>query len=369
MSRIVSMEFRSLKCFRALSVRCCVQVDAAIHSVSSSRAAAVESRNTRSSGHGLTVNRDDVDNEGDLVSDGIVTWRRKLPDLSELGRTSSTADHHHHYHHHHQLHASKHFADTRKMSTPAAADWSTHTAAVGRRDRRDAFAQQKSFSYEAGCVGRQLPPNPDELSAAARARHDGSARSSGRTAATGYAVDRRRRLLMEAKKSYSLDDQIAPSHVAASEVTAHVYGTQPYDPPPPRDAGRLQINRETVRSAAREPAMSGERSPSGSGGAHRKLMMLHTMRAMQQDNYEMTSEQEQLQPDTHTARSGASAVKVVASTTSTAIHLVPSKPAVTVPDPPPRVPPPTSRVDRLPIARIWSRLKFDRRVITASGKK
>ena len=39
-------------------------------------------------GHG----RGGADDDGDLVSDGIVTWRRKLPDLGELGRTTSTVD-------------------------------------------------------------------------------------------------------------------------------------------------------------------------------------------------------------------------------------------------------------------------------------
>jgi len=158
--------------------------------VSSSRTALVDSRNTRGSGHGPAVSRDDNDSDdGDLVSDGIVTWRRKLPDLSELGRPPSTVDHHQH----HQRHASKHLADTRKMSIPTAADWSTGPSAPGRRDRRDAFAQQKSFSYEAGCVGRRLPATPDEL---ARARRDGGARGGGGTAATStaaYPVDRRRR--------------------------------------------------------------------------------------------------------------------------------------------------------------------------------
>jgi len=337
--------------------------------VSSSRTALVDSRNTRGSGHGPAVSRDDNDSDdGDLVSDGIVTWRRKLPDLSELGRPPSTVDHHQH----HQRHASKHLADTRKMSIPTAADWSTGPSAPGRRDRRDAFAQQKSFSYEAGCVGRRLPATPDEL---ARARRDGGARGGGGTAATStaaYPVDRRRRMLMEAKKSYSLDDQIAPSHVAASEVAARMYATQPYDPPPPRDAGRLQISRDTDRSAAREPVMTAARSPSGSG-AHRKLLMLHTMRALQQDNYDTTtSESATSQPDTHAARTADH--KVAPATTpavqsSTAVHSTPSKPAPTDVNPPPRVPPRTSRVDRLPIARIWSRLKFDRRAVTASAKK
>ena len=129
-----------------------------IQSSSWSRTAAVDSRNTRNIGHGLPVSRDDDDDEGDLVSDGVVTWRRKLPDLSELGRAPSTVDYHHY---HQQRHMNKHLSDTRKMSTPAVADLS-NVAASGRRDRRDAFAQQKSFSYEAAFVGRQLPPTPDE---------------------------------------------------------------------------------------------------------------------------------------------------------------------------------------------------------------
>jgi len=338
----------------------------------------VESRSVRGSGHGLPVSRDDDDGEGELVSDGVVTWRRKLPDLGELGRASSTTDHHHQQHH--QRHASKHLADTRKMSIPAGADSSTSAVASGRRDRRDAFAQQKSFSYEAAFIGRRLPPTPDELAAAGRARRSGNSRGSG--GGTAYPVDRRRRMLMEAKKSYSLDDQIAPSHVAASEVAARGYGTQPADPPAPRDAGRLQISRDTGRSTAREPAVSGERSPSGSSGGHRKLLMLHTMRALQQDNFEtattttttttMTSERPSLQPDTHGARTGASgdtSAVAAAAHTSTPVHSMLPKPAATFADPPPRVPPPTSRVDRLPIARIWSRLKFDRRAVAASGKK
>jgi len=172
---------------------------------------------------------------------------------------------------------------------------------------------------------------------------------------------------MEAKKSYSLDDQIAPSHVSASEMAAHVYSTQPSDPVASRDGGRLQVGRDTVRSAAREP-VSSERSPSGSG--HRKLLMLHTMRALQQDNYETTTSSEQAPPqsDTHAARTGVSGDRTAVATT-TAVHIMPSKTAVTVADPPPRVPPRTSRVDRLPIARIWSRLKFDRRAVTASSRK
>jgi len=226
----------------------------------------VESRSTRTDRHGqpAPVNRDDDD--GDLVSDGIVTWRRKLPDLNEFGRTASTVDHHQHHHHYRHGGGRHAVADSRKMSTPAAAaDWaSTRPAASGRRDRRDAFAQQKSFSYEAAaCVGRRLPPTPNELAAAARLRHGGGGggdlHGGGGTAAvsaTAHPVDRRRRMLMEAKKSYSLDDQIAPSHLAASEVRA-------YDPSPPRDSTRLQVDRDTVRSATREPAVSGERSPSG----------------------------------------------------------------------------------------------------------
>ena len=315
--------------------------------------------------------------EGDLVSDGVVTWRRKLPDLSEFGRTTSTVDHHHH--HHHQRHAGKHLTvDSRKMSIPAVvgADGSTGVAA-SRRDRRDAFAQQKSFSYEAAFIGRRLPPTPDELAAAARARRSGTVRGSGATTAatsTSHPVDRRRRMLMEAKKSYSLDDQIAPSHVAAYE--GHMYGgtSQQYDTP--RDAAsRLQISRDTGRSAAREQpaAMGGERSPSSSG--HRKLLMLHTMRALQHDNFDTTTTTtttSERASDTHSARTGGGASADITPTattsavqTSMSIH---AKPA-TVHEPPPRVPPRTSRVDRLPIARIWSRLKFDRRAVTASGKK
>jgi len=79
-------------------------------------------------------------------------------------------------------------------------------------------------------------------------------------------------MLMEAKKSYSLDDQIAASHLLAP------------DPSPPRDAGRSPPGRDAVRGGGRETAMSGERSPSGSH--HRKLLMLHTMRALQHDHYE-----------------------------------------------------------------------------------
>jgi len=339
----------------------------------------VESRIPRSSGHVAPATRDDVDDDdGELVSDGIVTWRRKLPDLGEFGRAPSTVDHHHHHHHHHQRHASKQVADSRKMSIPATAT----SSSAGRRDRRDAFAQQKSFSYEAGCVGRRLPLTPDELAAAARARRDGGVRGGGGASTTAaFPVNRRRRMLMEAgKKSYSLDDQIAPSHVAASEVTTPMYAAQPYEPPAqPRDAGRLQIGRDTGRSAGREPGVSGERSPSGSGG-HRKLLMLHTMRALQHDNYEISStSREQAppppappsQPDTHVVRMDkvVAVATTAAALTSTQIHVVPTKPTLIVADPPPRVPPPTSRVDRLPIARIWSRLKFDRRAVTASGKK
>jgi len=343
-----------------------------LQSASAGRTAPMELRGTRGSGHGLPINRDDDDEDGELVSDGIVTWRRKLPDLSEFGRASSTVDHHHH--HHHQRHVTKQVPDARKMSTPAAADWSTHAPVAGRRDRREAFAQQKSFSYEAGCVGRRLPPTPDELAAAARARRDGSARGGGVTSTlAAYPVDRRRRMLMEAKKSYSLDDQIAPSHVAASEVATSMYrATQPYDPPPPRDAARLQVGRDTGRPAGREPAVSGERSPSGSG-AHRKLLMLHSMRAMQHDNYETTTTTSDPAPpppqsDIHATRTGTFADnKISAAATATAVHIVPSSKSAT--EPPPRVPPRTSRVDRLPIARIWSRLKFDRRAVTASGKK
>jgi len=345
----------------------------AIQSASSSRTVAAESRNTRNSGHGPPVSRDD-NGEGDLVSDGVVTWRRKLPDLGDIGRASSTMDHHHH--HHHQRHVTKHLAaDSRKMSIPAAAgDWSTTAATSARRDRRDAFAQQKSFSYEAACIGRRLPPTPDELAAAARARRAGTARSGGTAAAASttaaHPVDRRRRMLMESKKSYSLDDQIAPSHVAASDVAGHVYGTESHEPPAPRDAGRLQISRDTGRSAAREPSVSGERSPSG---GHRKLLMLHTMRALQQDNFESTSSttSDRQPPDPHSASADSTTATAAAAAvqTSTVVHSLLPKPTAPIADPPPRVPPPTSRVDRLPIARIWSRLKFDRRAVAASGKK
>jgi len=290
-----------------------------------------------------------------------------LPDLGELGRTSSTVDyqhHHHHHHHHHHRHVvGKHAADTRKMSIP---DRSTLGVPSGRRDRRDAFAQQKSFSCEAACTGRRLPPTPGDLAAAARSRRGGGdPRAGGGTSA--YPVDRRRRLLMESKKSYSLDDQIAASHIHG-----------PADPSPPRDAGRPPVGRDAARFGGREPAVSGERSPSGA--QHRKLLMLHTMRALQHDHYETTDTVSdhppppppppQRPPDIHatadsTATAAAAATMKAAALTSMVVRTVPPK----IADPPPRVPPPTRRVDRLPIARIWSRLKFDRRTITASGKK
>jgi len=352
---------------------------------STAAAAAVESRNARNAGlHALPVNRDDDDVEGDLVSDGVVTWRRKLPDLSECGRATSTVDHHHH---HHQRHSGKHLAvaDSRKMSIPAAlgADGATGAGqSLSRRDRRDAFAQQKSFSYEAAFIGRRLPPTPDELAAAARARRSGTVRggSGGTTGATStsHPVDRRRRMLMEAKKSYSLDDQIAPSHVAASEGHMYAGGGAAQHPAhydTPRDAAsRLQISRDTVRSAAREQppssTMSAERSPSS--GGHRKLLMLHTMRALQHDHFDTTTTTTTSErgSDTHSARTGAASADTATTTTAaqTSSMSIQPKPAI-VHEPPPRVPPPTSRVDRLPIARIWSRLKFDRRAVTASGKK
>jgi len=157
------------------------QADVALQSASSSRTAQVEPRNPRSDGH-----RDD--GGGELVSDGIVTWRRRLPDVSELGRTSPTVDYQHQHAHYRPV--SRHLDDARKMSIPA----------VGRRDRRDAFAQQKSFSYEAACVGRRLPPTPNELAAAVRARRD--PRGTGAWTAV-QPVDRRRGMLMQAKKSYA----------------------------------------------------------------------------------------------------------------------------------------------------------------------
>jgi len=242
----------------------------------------------------------------------------------------------------------------RKMSVAAAGDWS----ATARRDRRDAFAQQKSFSYEAAAsVGRRLPPTPAEL---ARARRGGD----GRAAAP---VDRRRRMLMEAKKSYSLDDQIAAGHLLdPSPPRTDAAGARPHAG---RDAGRC--------GGGRESSVSGERSPSG-GAHHRKLLMLHTMRALQHDNYDAPSEQTPPPPppapETHapapvpadpTSAAAAAAAVKAAALTSMVVHAVPPK----VAEPPPRVPPPTRRVDRLPIARIWSRLRFDRRAVAASGKK
>lgn len=311
-------------------------------------------------GHGLSTNRDDDDDEGDIVSDGIVTWRRKLPDLSELGRSTTTVLDQR-QHHHHRTHDKHVGVDARKLSIPAPApDWSRHS----RRDRRDAFAQQKSFSCEATCAGRLLPPTPDDLAAAARVRRGGADPRGGGHA---YPVDRRRRMLMEAKKSYSLDDQIAPSHLAASDVAPPHHHYQHPSAAAAHDAaaaaaGRLQIGgRDTGRPAAREQTVSGERSPSGSA-AHRKLLMLHTMRALQHDNYD-TTETPTGGGDTHAAAPGAGSS---ADTSTGAAAAAASKEAA---EPPPRVPPPTSRVDRLPIARLWSRLRFDRRAVTASGKK
>jgi hypothetical protein len=354
---------------------------------------------------------DDGDDVGELVSDGIVTWRRKLPDIGLVSRASAAAKHQQHHMHRHYQHQQQQqqayyaasgqtsLSGTMILSSAAvrqqtfAADGRTMSLAVPSHFdygndqssertlsvRRDAFAQQKSFSCEAATTrtsGRlSASPSPTSRSPVGSVREGSGGRQSSSHGVSGHShhSDRRRRAMLGSKKkSYSLDDQLAAAQYGIIAGPQYIDDRRPSSAVVSSDCGGGGGGgggrRQQQQSYGRESAQASSGYDRSSQQQQKKLMMLHTMKAVGHEQYDSTA----AAPTAAAADSDVSTSDAMGSGCGQDESDKLAAGAEAAQTPAAASKQRSGGGSRLPIARLWDRLRPDRnrmdsRAVTAGG--
>lgn len=210
------------------------------------------------------------DEFGELVSDGVVTWRRKSPEKRLVrGPDGRNA-----------LAGAVHLAKCHSIAEPGTClSWLTTTAertTPHRVDRREMFAQQKSVSCDTGA------DDAKDTEVLYLRQHQQASRQghSGSTFA-GMSVREKRLAMLESKKSYSVDELVHMQQLLNEGLI------QPENLPEDLFiyqetlARRCQQDRGTTNPRGRgESVHTTPQRGVSVGQTRQKLLLLHSMKAL-----------------------------------------------------------------------------------------
>lgn len=226
---------------------------------------AESSDRTRRNEEKNVYDKDYADEFGELVSDGVVTWRRKSPEKRLVrGPDGRNA-----------LAGAVHLAKCHSVAEPGTClTWLTRTSerTTNRADRREMFAQQKSVSCDTGA------DDVKDTEVLYRRQHQGPGPGHPSVTFAGMTVREKRLAMMESKKSYSVDELVHMQQLLNDGLI------QPENLP--QDlfiyqetlARRCQQGRDTT--SRQEPVHTTPSRGSCAGQTRQKLLLLHSMKAL-----------------------------------------------------------------------------------------
>lgn len=276
--------------------------------------------------------------DGELVSDGVVTWRRKSPDVGEM-------------------------LAVKKSGSSTSPRHPARLKEECEGDRRDAFANQKSFSYDVGTGLRSKDENAHRGERMVQSSgpcpfYASSSPSGWSRAFRGIFSARDKRVsMMDSKKSYSLDEYMSLQKYLASREDAVDQSRRLS-----RQAHRTSIDHQHQVEVAPQWSPPNDEIPDsedygrGGGGTRspattpqRKLLLLHSMKALHD------SEELARAPEDGSSDSPSDSVKSRSRKSGPTEVLEREEQR--------------RKTSRLPIARFFGKLKMDRKTDRDSAEQ